>query len=129
MLADNFSLESYVQLLVNSYPSLSEVWLLGSRADATYKPDSDWDLLVFADRHAFDKMKGNGTLRVSKFDLLVVFDEDHFEQPWTEEGYSVPKQGSLTDWQWRKESDSTSSYSCSRRRCRRTAKRLWPAAQ
>jgi predicted nucleotidyltransferase len=90
VLADNLSLDSYIQRLINSYPSLSEIWLFGSRADATYKPDSDWDLLVFADRHSVDKMKSDNSLRVRRIDLLVVFDEDRFEQPWTEEGHSVP---------------------------------------
>ena len=128
-LADNTAMQFYFQRLAHSYPSLLESWLFGSRADATHKADSDWDLLVFADRHDFEKMKSDNSLQVGMVDLLVVFDGDHFEQPWTEPGQPVPKCGSLTQWQWKKETDNEASYWCSRRRCHRRAFCLWTRAQ
>lgn len=128
-MANNASPEAYIHHLIKAHPSVSQIWLFGSRVDATNKPESDWDLLAFADTHTFEKVKSDSSLRVSGMDLLVVFDDDSFEQPWKEEGRSVAKRGSLSEWQWRKETGDRASYWCSRSRCRRTAVRLWPTTQ
>jgi Polymerase beta, Nucleotidyltransferase len=39
----------YVSALVSAYSAIREVWLYGSRANETARPDSDWDYLAFAD--------------------------------------------------------------------------------
>jgi hypothetical protein len=45
--------DAYVTDLVAACPLIESVWLLSSRVNDTARPDSDWDLLVFADDAAF----------------------------------------------------------------------------
>lgn len=41
--------ESYIRKLIAAYPCITEIWLLGSRANGTARPDSDWDYFARAD--------------------------------------------------------------------------------
>jgi len=44
-------LDHFIGDFVEKFPQVTEIWLLGSRANEKADPDSDWDLLVFsADR-------------------------------------------------------------------------------
>ncbi len=93
---DDQQVREYIDLLNGRYRSISSVWLVGSRANCTERPESDWDLLVFADNDSFDAMRGDADLRAPGIDLLVVTDGDQFEQPWIDEGYTIAKFGYLS---------------------------------
>jgi predicted nucleotidyltransferase len=41
---------TYIDALLTAYPSIKEVWLIGSRADGSAKPTSDWDYIILADQ-------------------------------------------------------------------------------
>ena len=49
----------YIDLLTGLYRSISSIWLMGSRASSTERPESDWDLLAFADGGALGEMQGD----------------------------------------------------------------------
>jgi predicted nucleotidyltransferase len=116
----------YIERLTDRYPSVSAIWLLGSRAHGTERPESDWDLLVFADQDSFTAMREDADLHAPGIDLLVVTDGDRFEQPWTDEGHSVPKGGYLDTWRWTENSWTEATYLCSRTNEMVPAIRLWP---
>jgi hypothetical protein len=89
----------YLGSLTRRYPSVSSVWLLGSRASGSERPESDWDLLVFADEGSFAAMQSDPDVRAAGVDLLVVSNGDRFEQPWRE-GAEMAKSGYLSTWEW-----------------------------
>lgn len=39
----------YRDELIKSFPCITQIWLFGSRANGTARPDSDWDHLIRAD--------------------------------------------------------------------------------
>jgi hypothetical protein len=41
--------QEYVDEFAREHPSITEVWLFGSRANGTARHDSDWDYLAFTD--------------------------------------------------------------------------------
>lgn len=79
---------------------------MGSRANGTARPDSDWDLLVFADERTFQCMRKNHRLRRVEIDCLVVRGGDEFCEPWGRR----PKHGDLREWGWTRMSESESEY-------------------
>jgi hypothetical protein len=65
--------EEYVEYLTDAYPDVQEVWLFGSRANDTARPDSDWDLLVWSNEdHLLNKLSRNKRFRRAGIDLFVV---------------------------------------------------------
>ncbi len=116
----------YIERLTDRYASVSAIWLLGSRADGTERPESDWDLLVFADQDSFTAMRDDVGLHAAGIDLLVVTDGDRFEQPWIDEGHSIPKGGYLDNWRWTENSRTGATYLSSRTNETMPAIRLWP---
>jgi len=54
----------YIDLLTGRYRSISSIWLMGSRASSTERPESDWDLLAFADGGALGEMQGDPDVRI-----------------------------------------------------------------
>jgi predicted nucleotidyltransferase len=100
------SVEKYIKRLISAYPTILSVWLLGSRANGSYKPDSDWDLLVFGSQKVFDDLKLNQSFHHANMDLLVVYNGNDFEKPWGEK----QKRGSLTGWKWKALSETESTY-------------------
>jgi predicted nucleotidyltransferase len=116
----------YIHLLSSRYHSVSSIWLIGSRASCTEQPESDWDLLVFADTDSLVRMRADAGLHALGIDLLVVTDGDRFEQPWIEDGYTVAKFGYLTTWLWKQTSQTEAEYLSSRRQELVPAVRLWP---
>lgn len=79
--------------LLNELPSacsdIQEIWLIGSRAIGSEREDSDWDFLVFAGKECLNNLSSRHDLNLSNVDLLVVYDEDHFQEPWAD----APKKG------------------------------------
>jgi predicted nucleotidyltransferase len=43
-------IQQYVGELMAAYSEIESVWLFGSRANGTNRPESDWDLLAFGSR-------------------------------------------------------------------------------
>jgi len=78
----------YVDALIKAFPCISEIWLFGSRANGSPRPDSDWDYLVYSD----DERLMNALCRDDRFhrsdiDTFVV--SGHYAyRPWPDpDGY------------------------------------------
>ncbi len=73
---------AYLNRLTAVHPGITAVWLFGSRANGTFKADSDWDLLVFGDHSILDAIRADETFRRPEIDLFIVHDGNRFENPW-----------------------------------------------
>ena len=100
------SVKTYVKELAVAYPQISSVWLFGSRANQNARADSDWDLLVFGSRDILRLLKIDTRFHNRSVDLLVVYDGENFVEA-REEGR---KSGSLSEWAWKEEDQSTATY-------------------
>ncbi len=101
-----FDVEAYAREVAAAHPGVTEMWLLGSRANGTATEKSDWDILVFADEATLNSFRQDFDSHDSRVDLLVVKSADgRFEKPWGRK-----KSGSLESWQWRRLSDTEASY-------------------
>ena len=93
-----FDLTFYCRELAKAHPNISELWLLGSRANDTARVESDWDLLAFATTNTFKDITVDLRFHRDDVDLLVVdASGDRFQKPW-----GSPKSGSLSSWAWTK---------------------------
>ena len=100
---------AYIAGLVAEYPNIREVWLFGSRANGSAKPESDWDFLAFADEATLAALRGDSRFRRDGIDLLIVTDNERFEAPWNNGTHL--KSGNLSkDWQWRTVSPTKATY-------------------
>jgi hypothetical protein len=84
------------------------VWLFGSRANETHKPDSDWDVLVFGDCKLLSEISNKG--HPTDLDLFIVTNNNDFECPWPRSSDGVRKKGNLTDWEWKDSGDGKAVY-------------------
>jgi|SRR5450759_3665356 len=100
-----FDIQKYVQELVRRNPAITAAWLIGSRANGTAKPTSDWDILVFADAATLQAIKDDKDLHKVFVDLLIVKENGEFEKPW-----GCEKRGSLSSWHWHQTSPTGASY-------------------
>lgn len=98
-------INSYLDGLLKSISSIESIWLLGSRANGTAKPESDWDFLVFGDDAVFEKIQNSPSLHMKNVDLLVVAADGSFKKPYGEE-----KSGDLKSWEWRIITSETATY-------------------
>jgi predicted nucleotidyltransferase len=96
---------AYIAALVGAYPAVKEIWLLGSRANGSHRPDSDWDFLVFANQRVLNSLTRNSRFKRPDVDLLVVYDGDKFCKPWRDPKKARKKRGSLSGWEWKSLSD------------------------
>ncbi len=128
-------LSEYINNLVAACPEITEVWLIGSRANEKAREDSDWDLIVFGNDRTLSSLQRNLLLRRPDIDLLVVYKGDDFRAPWeTESGKG--KSGSLTGWKWERDKNShvRAHYKGTKGKdgefevtvTREVAKRIWP---
>ena len=60
-----FDVGAYVRKLATAHRNVKEMWLLGSRANGTAKPTSDWDILAFADEPTFNALRDDTELQHS----------------------------------------------------------------
>jgi len=96
-----FELDAYIINLTCKYSSINSIWLIGSRANNSYKDNSDWDLLVFANQDMLDSLKKDMNFNMPEIDLLVVYDDNNFISPWPRnDKESEHKKGCLKSWQW-----------------------------
>ncbi|HYU13330.1 MAG TPA: nucleotidyltransferase domain-containing protein [Stellaceae bacterium] len=100
--------DTYVSALVATYPEISEVWLIGSRAEGNARTDSDWDYIVFGNQQILNSLRQRKQFNAPEVDLLVVHDGNRFTKPWRD-GTRI-KAGSLADWHWRRTSPTEATY-------------------
>lgn len=101
-------IKDYIEKLVKAYPGIKSIWLFGTRANNSYRPDSDWDLLVFGNQQILDELKTNDTFHNDQIDLMIVFNDNEFEKPWPDKkGF---KHGSLKGWEWLQISSKNATY-------------------
>ena len=125
---------SFVGQLVDRYPAMRSIWVIGDRADGD-APESPgpfaWDLVVFADLSTLQQLRNATDLRRADVVLRIVTDGDRFEIAWDNPHMS----GSLFRWDWCQVSDREAYYSEARwagplengdvERTRREATRVW----
>src|SRR5215469_15219181 len=87
--------EQYIKALVREYPSISEVWLFGSRANDCARAESDWDYLAFADDDTLPDLSRDTRFHIKGIDLMIVVDGIRFAKPWREDG-ELQKTGTLS---------------------------------
>ena len=101
-------IKDYVKRLVEAYPDIKSIWLFGTRANNSYRSDSDWDLFVFGNQRILDSLKENKTFNNDQIDLMVVFNDIEFEKPWPDE--KGVKHGTLKSWEWLEISSRDATY-------------------
>ena len=99
-------IDDFVSEITQAHSGIREIWLLGSRAKGQARPDSDWNLFVFADEETLRQLGGNVRFKRADVQLLVVRDGDEFREPWGDN----PKHGYLSEWEWVKTSDREAQY-------------------
>lgn len=104
----------YLKELVASHPAIAEVWLIGSRADGSARPTSDWDYLVIADQGTLESLSAKPEFNALDVDLLVVYDGDNFRKPWPDGDRE--KHGSLSGWDWNQTSETEAHYRATKAR-------------
>jgi hypothetical protein len=103
MLTENIA--KYIHDLKSSFPSITSVWLIGSRGNGTAREDSDWDFIIFSSLSLYDGVKNAPAFHREDVDLLLVGDDGKFSKP-----FGNPKMGSLKEWKWSQVSDTLSHY-------------------
>ncbi|MFO7971459.1 MAG: nucleotidyltransferase domain-containing protein [Desulfobacterales bacterium] len=107
----NEEVKDYVNKLTGQITSIESIWLFGSRVNRTYRPDSDWDLIVFGTPETLDELSQNPDFNKENIDLLVVYNDIDFKEPWpTHTVNRKQKSGSLLDWQWNKLNERIAFY-------------------
>jgi predicted nucleotidyltransferase len=95
----------YLHAVLNQATGVTEIWLIGSRANGTAAVRSDWDLLVFGGDEAHAHIKSAVGLHRDDVDLLVVDASGEFRKPWGD-----PKSGSLSSWEWKLVGPDSATY-------------------
>ena len=78
--------QEYIDRLVLSYPSITKIWLFGSRANGLAKPESDWDYLAFGDdASVLHALHNDPQFNATGIDLMFVGPGvDEAIKPWQE---------------------------------------------
>ena len=113
-------------------PGLTAIWLIGSRANNTEKPSSDWDFLAVGGHATLEYLRAATELHHSNVDFLVVTNGDDFRAAWG----TTEKHGSLAEWGWQELDGKSATYAQSKwhdaedgagvRVTQVRAKRMWP---
>jgi hypothetical protein len=127
----------FVGQLVDRYPAMRSIWMIGDRADGTVldsRGPFDWDLVAFADNATLRSLRRATDLHRPDVLLRVVTDGDRFEVPWGR----LHMSGSLFQWDWRQATENEAYYSEARwsepegtgnvERTRRRAACVWQSA-
>jgi predicted nucleotidyltransferase len=101
-------IKDYIKRLIEAYPDIKSIWPFGTRANNSYRSDSDWDLFVFGNQRILNSLKENKTFNNDQIDLMVVFNDTEFEKPWPDE--KGVKHGSLKSWEWLEISPRDATY-------------------
>lgn len=106
----------YLDRLTEKYPKIESIWVFGSRANDSFKKGSDWDFWIFSNKKILNLLKKNTFLkrvsRESRVDSFVVYNGENFENPWPdkEDGVQAPKEGMLSEWEWKKITPKKAKY-------------------
>jgi predicted nucleotidyltransferase len=100
---------TYAQELVSDVVGIESIWLFGSRANESFRPDSDWDLMVFANQEAFDELKKRTDLKNESVDVIVVIEKKTFSEPWPENPATC-KSGDFLAWDWKIVTPDSANY-------------------
>ena len=122
------AVRSVVTGLGAAHPSIRAVWLIGSRANATERPDSDWDLIIFGDAAILAAIRADLDLKrrcaAQSIEMMVVYDSDNFVEPWPPA--ERENKGSLNDWKWRASGRKARYAGRGKRSGFMSACRVWP---
>jgi len=88
------------------FPSIGPIWLIGSRANNSARPESDWDFIVFGSELLLQCLSDSKDLHRADVDFLVVFDDNNFRAAWGE----TSKRGALSDWNWKEVGEYRAEY-------------------
>jgi len=91
--------------LVKNVPGIKSIWLIGSRANGTATPSSDWDFLIFGNYSVVELIRSSSEWYLDNIDLLVVTEGGKFTEP-----YGSGKSGDLISWMWHREGPATATY-------------------
>jgi predicted nucleotidyltransferase len=91
-------LKEYIEELIKHHPQIESIWLIGSRAYELATDNSDWDILVFANREVLSKLRERPILERKQFDLFVVYNGKDIQGAWPE---GELKSGNLEEWEWK----------------------------
>ena len=100
------NIDDFLSRITATHPGIREIWLFGSRANGQARPNSNWNLFVFAGQDTLQRLGESSRFRRADIQLLVVKDGDEFREPWGDK----PKQGYLSEWEWLKISDREAEY-------------------
>jgi predicted nucleotidyltransferase len=100
-------LKQYIEELIKFHPQIESIWLIGSRANELPRDDSDWDILVFANREVLTKLRERPILKRKEFDLFIVYNDQDFQEAWPA---GEPKSGNLKEWEWKEISSKDAVY-------------------
>ena len=100
-------LKQYIEELIKCHPQIESIWLIGSRANELPRDDSDWDILVFANRELLTKLRERPILKRKQFDLFIVYNGQEFQEAWPA---GEPKSGNLEEWEWKEISSKDAVY-------------------
>lgn len=98
------AVRTYLETLISEHNSIDSIWFIGSRANGTNRIDSDWDFLIFADKETLNSLKQSSSSRLKNVHVLVVYDENNFENPWSS------SKGSFDTWKWKQDTENTAKY-------------------
>lgn len=87
-------IEELVSSLTTKNPDIEEIWLIGSRANGSARPNSDWDILIFGKNLKLNIFSEILEATSSEVDVLIVYDYPYFSN------FDSSKTGSLSDWKW-----------------------------
>ena len=118
--------------VLTSCPLLRAIWRVGQLASgkADLSPAFVWDLIVFGDRPALQRLQEAAHIHRKDVRLCVVTDGDRFRSAW-----GIVQDGSLSRWEWAPANAGEAFYSASAAqaghgdRVRYRAVRLWHAGR
>ncbi len=103
-------LEKYVAgLLAVVGKRCESLWLFGSRANGRGRPDSDWDLVLFADPEVLEVLRATPSFQQDNIDLLVAVSPERWISPWPD-GDKGPKGGSAEMYVWKEAAPGRATY-------------------
>lgn len=97
---------SFISTLVARCPDLRSIWMIGSRANASWTSTSDWDFIAMGSAESLKYLQRAQHLHRPDVDFLVVTDHDAFCSAWSK----PQKCGSLSGWQWTVTSPDHAQY-------------------
>lgn len=93
----------FISALAELQPQMTDVWLIGSRANERATEKSDTDLIVFGSKDLIDAAK-ECVEPPTDIDCLIVYDGDNYRDPWQD------KTGSLTELNWKPIDSQLANY-------------------